>query len=164
MQLSSASKHLPAVGRGSGRRSIDGRNAACGSGILYQTRDSKTHDRESYGISTERPMPMDEDGLQRQGYAYNGEEPWSAPPAKDSNPTVSYATPSNNAAPQIRQFSGTLKLGFSIGEDKRSEINVPRLLKRVMAFPAQTDGAFRIDPLNGSAQSITNPNTIPTTK
>jgi hypothetical protein len=33
-----------------------------------------------------------------------------------------------------------------------------------MAFSKQTDGAFSIDPLNGSAQCITNPRNIPTTK
>jgi hypothetical protein len=33
-----------------------------------------------------------------------------------------------------------------------------------MAFAKQTDGAFCIDPLNSSAQCITNPSNIPTTK
>jgi hypothetical protein len=44
--------------------------------MSLQARDTKTHDSESYGISTENPMPMDEDGPQRQGYAYKGEAPW----------------------------------------------------------------------------------------
>jgi hypothetical protein len=65
---------------------------------------------------------MDENGPPRQGYAYKGEAPWSAPPVKYSDPTVFYATSSDNAAPQIRQFARTINLGFSIGEDKRSDI------------------------------------------
>jgi hypothetical protein len=77
---------------------------------------------------------------------------------------VFYATPTDNAAPQTRQFSGTINLRFSIGEDKRSEINVSLLLKRFMAFTKQTDGNFCIYPLNGSAQSIANSSTIPMTK
>jgi hypothetical protein len=109
-------------------------------------------------------MPMEEDGPQCQGYDYKGEAPWSAAPVKDSDPAVFHATSSDNTAPQIRKFSGTINLGFSIGEDKRSEINVSLLLKRFMAFANQTDGAFRTDPLNGSAQLITNPSNIPTNK
>jgi hypothetical protein len=85
-------------------------------------------------------------------------------PAKESDPAVFHSTPYDNAAPQIRQFAGTINLGFSIGEDKRSKNNVSLLLKRFVAFVKQTDGAFCIDPLNGSAQCITNHSNIPTTK
>jgi hypothetical protein len=74
------------------------------------------------------------------------------------------STPTDDAAPQIHQFAGTINLGFSIGEDKRIKINVSLLLKRFMAFAKQTDGSFYIDPLNGSAQCIMNPSNIPTTK
>jgi hypothetical protein len=109
-------------------------------------------------------MPMDEDGLQHQGYVYKGEAPWSGLPTKDSDPTVFHSTPTDNAATQICQFAGTTKQGFSIGENKRSRINVSLLLKRFMAFAKQTDGAFHIDPLNGSAQCITNPINILTKK
>jgi Fe-S cluster assembly ATPase SufC len=86
------------------------------------------------------------------------------PPTKDSDPAVFHAMSTDNAAPQIHQFAGTVNLGFSIGEDKRSEINVSLLLESFMAFAKQTDGAFRIDPLNGSAQCITNPRNITATK
>jgi hypothetical protein len=86
------------------------------------------------------------------------------PPVKDSDPAVVHAAFSDNAAPHIRQFAGTINLGFSVGEDKRSIINVYLLLKHVMAFAKHTDGAFRIDPMNGSEQCITNPSNTPTTK
>jgi hypothetical protein len=76
MKLSSASKHPTAACRDGDCRSIDARNVARGHGILHQTRDTKTHHSDSYGISTEKPMPMDEDGPQHQGYANKGEYPW----------------------------------------------------------------------------------------
>jgi hypothetical protein len=99
-----------------------------------------------FGLSTEKPMVMDEDGYQRRGYAYKGEAPWSAPPAKDSDATVFHSKSIDNAAPQIRQFAGTINLGFSIGEDKRSEINVSLLLKRCMSFAKQIEADVRIEP------------------
>jgi hypothetical protein len=52
----------------------------------------------------------------------------------------------------VRQFFGTSNLGFTINEDKRNDINVALLLKRVMYFAKQTDTYLRIEPLNGSAQ------------
>jgi hypothetical protein len=83
---------------------------------------------------------------------------------KDSDLTVCHSTPTDNAAPQIRQFAGTINLVFFIGEDKRIEIKFSLPLKRFVAFAKQTNGAFRIEPLNDSAQCITNPRNIPTTK
>jgi hypothetical protein len=164
MKLGSASKHITAACRGGDSRSIDDRNVALGCGISHQTRDSKTHYNKNYGTSTEWPLRMDEDGPPHQGYAYKGKAPWSAPPVKDSDPAVFHAMSSDNAAPQIHQFAGTINLGFSIVEDKRSDINVSLLLKSFMAFAKQTDGDSFIDPLNGSTHCITNPSNIPTTK
>jgi hypothetical protein len=109
-------------------------------------------------------MPMDAHGHQRQGYAYKSEAPCSAPRTKDYDPAVFHSTPTDNAAPQIRHFSGTINLGFSIGEDNRSEINASLLLKSFMAFGKQTNEDSRIKPLNGSANRITYPSNIPTTK
>jgi hypothetical protein len=113
MKLSSASKYLSAAGICGDSRSIDERHASRGRGIPQHARALKTHDSDSYDTFTEKPMPMDEDGLQRQGYAYKGETPWSVPPTKDSDPTVLYAMPTDNDAPQIRQFSGTINWAFS---------------------------------------------------
>jgi hypothetical protein len=110
MKLSSASKHISAAGRGGGSSSIYERNAARGRGISQQARDVKTHDSDSYGISTEKQMPMKEDGLQRQDYAYKGEALWSTPPVKDSDPAVLHAMPTDSAALQIHQFAGTINL------------------------------------------------------
>jgi hypothetical protein len=86
------------------------------------------------------------------------------PSANYSDPTVFHSMHTDNSAPQIRHFAGTINLGFSIVKDKRRKINVSLLLKRFMAFAKQTDGAFRIEPLNNSAQCISNPRNIPTTK
>jgi hypothetical protein len=74
---------------------------------------------------------------------------------KYSDLTIFHAMASENAAPHIRQFSGTINLGSSIEEDKRSDINLYILLKRFMAFAKHNDG---------SAQCITNPSNTPTTK
>jgi hypothetical protein len=164
MKLSSASNHLATPSRGGGRRSTDDKNAARSRGIAQQARATKTDNSDSFSPSTEEPLPMDEDGLQRRGYAYKGEAPWLAPPVKDAGPTVFRSTPTNNVAPQIRQFSGTINLGFSKREDKRGKINVSLLLERFVAFVKQTDGEFRIDPLNDSAQCIVDPRNIPTSK
>jgi hypothetical protein len=51
-----------------------------------------------------------------------------------------------------------------LNDDKRSEVNVSILLKRFMSYAKQTNIEFRIEPLNGSYQSITNPCNITTTE
>jgi hypothetical protein len=124
MKLSSASKNLTAAGRGSDSRSRDDRNVARDRGISHQTRDTNTHYSESYGTSTEKPMSMDEDGPQRQCCAYKVKSPWSAPTVKYSDPAVFHATLSNNAAPHIRQFAGTIHLGFSLGPSEKISASI----------------------------------------
>jgi hypothetical protein len=57
-----------------------------------------TDNSDCLGPSTQKPMPMDEDGHYHRGCAYKGDAPWYAPPAKDSDPTVFHSTPTNNAA------------------------------------------------------------------
>jgi hypothetical protein len=150
MKLSAASKHLSTAGRGGGSRLLDDINAARGRGIAQQAKAQTMDNSDSLGSSTEKKMPMDKDGHQRRGYAYKGESPWSAPPVKNSDPTVLHSTTTDNTDPQIRQFAGTINVRFSI-IDKWSKINVSLLRKRLMAFVKQTDGSFHIEPLNGSA-------------
>jgi hypothetical protein len=87
-----------------------------------------------------------------------------SPPSVKSDATVLHAKQSDNAASKVHQFVVTINLGFAVIEDKRSAINAALLLNRFMAFAKQTDANFRIEPLNGSVQSISNPSHIPTTK
>jgi hypothetical protein len=109
-------------------------------------------------------MTHDVDTVQRQGYAYKGASPWSAPPAADSDATCFHVKQQYNAAPQIRQFLGTINLGFTVNKDKRNYINISLLRQCFMSFAKQIYAYFRIEPINGSAQSISNPSNIPTSK
>jgi hypothetical protein len=110
-------------------------------------------------------MMEDEKMNQRDGYAYKcAPPPWSSLPAVDSDATIFHAEQTDNAAPQVRQFAGTVNLGFTINAQKHNNMNGALLLKHVMSFTKQTDADFRIKPLNGSAQCISNPSNIPTSK
>jgi hypothetical protein len=129
-----------------------------------QARAQGTNNSDNYDRSTGKPMTMDGDGHQHRMHAYKGEAPWLAPPSNESDATVFHAKLTDNADPQIRQFAGTINPGFSLSKDTRNEINVYLLLKWFTSFAKQTDAAFHIKPLNGSARSITNPSNIPTTK
>jgi hypothetical protein len=86
------------------------------------------------------------------------------PPTIEADATVFHEFSTPNAPPKVQHFVGTVNLDFSIRENKRSDTNIYILLKRVMAFAKQTNTKFRIEPLNGSAQCINNPSSIPTTK
>jgi hypothetical protein len=145
MKLSNASNHLSSAYRGGGSRDVDDGNAVRGRDMPKQARARGTNNSDTYYRSIEKPITMDHYGHQRRVYAYKSDE---------SDATVFHAKPINNAAPQIRQFSGTINLGFSLSEDKRKEINVSLLLKRFVSFAKQTDADFRIEPLNGSAQRL----------
>jgi hypothetical protein len=57
-----------------------------------------------------------------------------------------------------------MSLGFAIAESKRNETNAAPPLKRFMAFTKQTDPYFRIEPLIGQGQFISNPSNIPNSK
>jgi hypothetical protein len=164
MKLSSASKHVSTSGRGGGGGMSADHNVARGRGISQQARSQLMDNSYSVGSLIKKPMPMDEDGHKRRGYTYKCEDPWSATPANDLDATVFHSALIDNAAPKIRQFAGKINLVFFVGEDKRSKINVSRLLKRCMAFAKQTDIAFHIEPLKRNAHITTNPSNIPTTK
>jgi hypothetical protein len=116
MKLSSASKRLATAGRGGVYRSSADRNAALGRGMPQQARAQATDNIDSFGTSTEKPMPMDVDGYHRIGHSYKGESPWSTPPTKDSDATFFHSVPIDNAAPHMRQFAGTINLGFFSSE------------------------------------------------
>jgi hypothetical protein len=95
---------------------------------------------------------------------HKGASPWAAPPAVEADDTVFHTDSIVNAPPKVHHFVGTINLGFAVTESKDSGINVAILLKRIMAFAKHTDPDFRIDPLSGSGQCITNPSNIPTSK
>jgi hypothetical protein len=57
-----------------------------------------------------------------------------------------------------------MNLGFAIAESKRNETNVTIIITRCMVFAKQTDPDFRIEPLSGNGQCISNPSKIPTSK
>jgi hypothetical protein len=97
-------------------------------------------------------------------FRYKGDPPWDAPPAVEADTTVFHVDALPNAPPEVRHFSGTMNLGFAIAESKRNEMNVAILLQRFMAFAKQTDPDFRIEPLNGQGQCISNPRNIPISK
>jgi hypothetical protein len=82
-------------------------------------------------------------------FNYNCDSPWAAPPVVEADVTVFHAHALPNAPPKVRNFVGTMNLGFTISESKRNETNVAILLKRFMAFAKQTDPDFRIEPLSG---------------
>jgi hypothetical protein len=48
----------------------------------------------------------------------------------------------DNAAPHIRQFMGTINLGFKVNEDKRNDLDVSLILKRFASFAEQMDTDF----------------------
>jgi hypothetical protein len=68
------------------------------------------------------------------------------------------------APPKVRRFVVTINLGVSIHENMRSDTDVAILLRRFVDFAKQTNTEFHIEPLNGSAQCMTNPSNIPTKK
>jgi hypothetical protein len=72
---------------------------AHGSGMPQQARAQAMDNSDSLGSLTEKPIPMDEYGHQRSGYAYKGEAPWYVPPVKDSDATVFHSIPIDNATP-----------------------------------------------------------------
>jgi hypothetical protein len=115
------------------------------------------------------PVDMDlsdnqdgEDVAPPSRFNYKGDPPWASPPAVEADPTVFHAAVIPNAPPKVRHFVGTINLSFTVTETKRGNSNVSILLKRFVPFVKQTDPDFRIKPLNGSDQCITNPSNIPT--
>jgi hypothetical protein len=132
--------------------------------MLKQARAKTVQGGEHSAESTNMPMALDGGTHPRTGYAYKGETPWSAPPPNTSDGTVFHAAQVDNAAPRICQFIGTINLGFTLNDNKCSDVNVSLLLKCFMSYAKQTYADFRIKPLNGSAQCITNPSNISTTK
>jgi hypothetical protein len=160
----SKSNHIYSVCRGGGGRSTHDQNAGTSRGMPKQARAKTLQGGDHSADSTNMTMTLDYDTNTRIWYVYKGETPWSAPPPNESNDTVFHAARVDNAAPRIRQFPGTINLSFTLNEDKHSEVNVSILLKRFMTYAKQTNADFHIKPLNGSAQSITNPSNIPTTK
>jgi hypothetical protein len=79
------------------------------------------------------PMALDGDTDTRTSYVYKGETPSSSPPTNESD-GIFHAAHIDNAAPCIRQFAGTFDLGFTLNDDKCSEVNVSILLKRCMSY------------------------------
>jgi hypothetical protein len=97
-------------------------------------------------------------------FKYKGDSPLASPPAQEADATVFHLAKTTNAPPKARYFVGTINLGFAISETKKGTLNVLLLLKRFMSFAKQTDTEFRLEPLNGSGQCITNPGNIPNSK
>jgi hypothetical protein len=86
----------------------------------------------------------------------------SPPPSKEADDNVFNAVVTPNAPPRpVCHFVGTINLRFAVSESKKGTMNIPLLLKRVMSYAKQTDSEFRLEPLNGSGQCITNPSNIP---
>jgi hypothetical protein len=97
-------------------------------------------------------------------FQYKGTSPWTAPPVVEADATFFHADTVTNVSPKFRHFVGTINLGFAIIEYKRSETNVAILIKQCVAFAKQIDPYFRIEPLSGNGQCISNPSNIPTSK
>jgi hypothetical protein len=72
------------------------------------------------------------------------------PPTAEADATIFHEAPIPNAPTKVCHFVGTVNLGFTILEDKRSNSNVAILLKRFMKFTKQMDADFRIETLNDS--------------
>jgi hypothetical protein len=65
-------------------------------------------------------------------------------------------------APLVRNFTGTLEIGFSIVSS--ADVNISVLLKRFLSYALKTNPEFHILPLQGRDQSIAYPNGIPAAK
>jgi hypothetical protein len=105
-------------------------------------------------------LDINMDSSDKHNKFYNGATPWSPPP--DADDSVFHAPAKQVEEPLVRNFTGTLEIGFSIGTMAGTNISV--LIKRFLLFALKTYPGFRILPLEGGNQSIAYPNGIPTTK
>jgi hypothetical protein len=97
-------------------------------------------------------------------FKYKYDSPWVSHPAQEADAMVFHVSKTTKAPPIVRYFVGTINLGFAISETKKGTLNFSLLIKRFMSFAKQTDMEFRLEPLNGSGQCITNPSNIPNSK